>query len=215
MSAADHGLVLSQADGDVRTDHVPGHRRLVPPSSRASRAPATEYGNVKPLIGMRREPAGPAVTRANDQASRPGQPAYRRQSWHRRRSGPATSGVCARGAAGPAASPCRSPGRRAASPPVPGGQGTSRWLMPGGQRGLPAAAPARARGGRIKVIVAWQPARRLGRLCRRHQPPPGDAGQVPRCPGLAPCRIRRRCAPRVPVDACDRVRAGCGTWPGT
>jgi len=27
MFAADHGLVLSQANGDVGTDHVPGHGR--------------------------------------------------------------------------------------------------------------------------------------------------------------------------------------------
>jgi hypothetical protein len=31
MSAADHGLVAGQADGDVRTDHVPGHGRSVSP----------------------------------------------------------------------------------------------------------------------------------------------------------------------------------------
>jgi hypothetical protein len=30
MVAADHGLLVSQADGDVRADHVPGHRRSVP-----------------------------------------------------------------------------------------------------------------------------------------------------------------------------------------
>jgi hypothetical protein len=100
-------------------------------------------------------------------------------------------------------------------PPVPGGLGASRWLLPGGQRGLSAAVLARVRGGRIKVIVAWRRARRPGRLCRRHQAPPGDAGQVPRCPGLAPSRIRRWYAHRVPADARDRVRAGCGTWPGT
>ena len=38
---------------------------------------------------------------------------------------------------------------------------------------------------------------------------------MPRCPGLAPSRIRRWCAHRVPVDARDRVRAGCDTRPGT
>ena len=120
---------------------------------------------------------------------------------HRRRSGPATSGGlcpwCCRGGG----SLCRSPGRRAAWPPVPGGQGASRWLLPGGRRGRSAAVLARVRGGRIKVIVAWRRARRPGRLCRRHQPPREDAGQVPRCPGLAPSRIRRWCAHRVPVDA--------------
>jgi hypothetical protein len=133
---------------------------------------------------------------------------------HQRRSGPATSGVCAVVLPGRRQSlPLRADARR--GPPVPSGQGASRWLLPGRQRGLSAAALARVRGGRIKVIVAWRRARRLGRWCRRHQPPPGDAGQVPRCPGLPPSRIRRWCAHRVPVDARDRVRAGCDTWPGT
>ncbi len=54
---------------------------------------------------------------------------------HRRRSGPATSGVCARPTAVLAAH--RADARRG---PVPGGQGASRWLLPGGQRGLSAAA---------------------------------------------------------------------------
>ena len=106
-------------------------------------------------------------------------------------------------------------GRARGVGPVPGGQGAWRWLLPGGRRGLSAAALARARGGRIKVIVAWQRARRLRRPCRRHQQPPGDAGQMPRCPGPAPSRIRRWCTHRVPVDARNRVRAGCDTWPGT
>jgi hypothetical protein len=30
MFAANHGLVASQANGDIRTDHVPGHGRSVP-----------------------------------------------------------------------------------------------------------------------------------------------------------------------------------------
>lgn len=34
------------------------------------------------------------------------------------------------------------------------------------------------RGGRIKVIVAWRRARRLGRLWRGHQLPPGDASKA-------------------------------------
>jgi hypothetical protein len=96
-------------------------------------------------------------------------------------------------------------GRRAAWPRA-GGQGASRWLLPGRQRGLSAAAPGARRPH--KVIVAWRRARRLGRLCRRYQPSPGDAGQMPRCPSLAPSCIRRWCAQRVPVDARDRVRAG-------
>jgi hypothetical protein len=103
-------------------------------------------------------------------------------------------------------------GRRAAWPRA-GGQGASRWLLPGGQRGLSAAAPGAQRPR--KLIVAWRRARRLGRLCRRHQPSPGDAGQVPRCPGPAPSRIRRWCLHRVPVDARGRLRAGCDTWPAT
>ena len=102
---------------------------------------------------------------------------------------------------------CRSPGRRAAWPPVPSGQRASRRLLSGGQRGL-SAAMARVRGGRINVTVAWRRARRLGRLCRRHQPPPGDAGQMPGCPGRAPTRIRHWCAHCVPADACDRVPGG-------
>ena len=53
MSAADHGLVLSQADGDVRTDHVPGHGRSVPLSCRERLPQST--GMSGPLIGMRRE----------------------------------------------------------------------------------------------------------------------------------------------------------------
>ena len=82
--------------------------------------------------------------------------------------------------------------------PCPVARGASRWLLPGGAaRAI--CRPPRVRGGRIEVIVAWRRARRLGRLCHRHQPPPGDAGEMPRCPGLAPSRIRRWCARRVPV----------------
>jgi hypothetical protein len=61
-------------------------------------------------------------------------------------------------------------GRRAAWPRA-GAQGASRWLLPGGQRGLSAAAPGARRPH--KVIVVWRRARRLGRLCRRYQPSPG------------------------------------------
>ena len=62
----------------------------------------------------------------------------------RRRSGPVRSGVCARGAAGPAAvrAAHRAGARRG---PVPGGRGASHWLLPGGQRGLSAAAPGARR----------------------------------------------------------------------
>jgi hypothetical protein len=107
----------------------------------------------------------------------------------------------------PGSVPVVLPGRRqvraahradAAWPPVPGGQGASRWLLPGGAARAVCRRPG-VRGGRIEVIVAWRRARRPGRLCRRHQPPPGDAGQTPRCRGLAPSRIRRWCAHRVPL----------------
>ena len=67
--------------------------------------------------------------------------------------------------------PLTGPMRR--GPPVPGGQDAWRWLLLGGRRGLYAAALARVRGGRVEVIVAWRRARRLGRPCRRRQPPPG------------------------------------------
>jgi len=67
--------------------------------------------------------------------------------------------------------------------PVPGGQGASRWLPPGGQPGLSAAVLARTRGSHIKVAVAWRRTRGRGRLRRRHQPQPGDAGLVGRRPG--------------------------------
>jgi hypothetical protein len=106
--------------------------------------------------------------------------------------------ACVCGAAGPAAV-LAAHGQMRRGP-------RARW--PG--RLAPAAArrgsagclpPRRVRGGRMEVIVAWRRARRSGRVCRRHQAPPGDAGQVPRCPGLAPCRIRRWCAHPVPVDA--------------
>ena len=157
----------------------------------------------------RRRSRRSAVTRGNDLSFRPGQPVYRGRLGHRRRSGPVRSGVCARGAAGPAAvRAAHGPPRGVA--PCPVARAPRAGCCPAGSAGcLP---PPRVRGGRIKVIVAWRRARRLGRFCRRHQPPPGDAGQMPRCPGLAPSRIRRWCAHRVPVDARDRVRAG--TIPG-
>jgi hypothetical protein len=65
--------------------------------------------------------------------------------------------------------------------------------------------------------LSFRPGQRLtvGSCGRRHRPPPGDAGQMPRCPGLAPSRIRRWCAHGVPAGARDRVRAGCDTRPGT
>ena len=221
---------LAQAPNDA-TPRLPGRSSAAWPRMRSRdarrRAGKTRSGNAsgpfRPEAKYWRRPPAPLHAwparqyrlrrRGNDLSFRPGQPLTVGSLGHRRRSGPATSGVCARGAAGPAAvlAAHRADARRG---PVPGGQGASRWLLPGGQRG-PSAAARRVRGGRIEVIVAWRRARRLGRLCRRHQPPPGDAGQMPRCPGLAPSRIRRWCAHRVPVDARDRVRAGCDTRPGT
>jgi hypothetical protein len=132
-----------------------------------------------------------------------------------------------RGLAGPGSVPVVLPGRwpplqahRAGARsgrPVCGGRGASRWLLPGGQPGLPAALLARGRGGRIEVAVAWRRARELRQLRRGHQPPPGTRA---RCPRLA---ARARCRPRPPLVRrivsrlmpAGRVRAGCDTGPGT
>jgi NAD(P)-dependent dehydrogenase (short-subunit alcohol dehydrogenase family) len=97
--------------------------------------------------------------------------------------------------------------------PAPGGRGASRWVLPDGQRGLSAAAPGARRPHRghrrlaacPEIWPAVPPASGAARGCRP------DAS----LPGLAPSRIRRWCAHRVPVDARDRVRAGCDTRPGT
>lgn len=194
MVAADHGLVVSQANGDIRTDHVPGHRRSVPSVAAPHERLPQSTGMSSPLIGMSEHPGGdcavPAVTRGNDLSFRPGQPAYRRQGW-----APATErsshvrGLCP-WCCRAGGSPCRSPGRRAAWPPVPSGQGASRWLLPGGQRGLSAAALARVRGGRIKVIVAR---RRAGDLA-------DCAAGISRRPGTpARCLAARAC--RRPTSA--------------
>ncbi len=66
--------------------------------------------------------------------------------------------------------------------PVCGGQGASRWLLPGGQPGLPAAVPGPGARRRIEVAVAWRRARELGRL-RRASAAAGEAGQMPSLPG--------------------------------
>jgi len=101
-------------------------------------------------------------------------------------------GVCARGAAGPAAvRAAHGPARGVAPCPVARAPRAGCCLA-GGAGCLP---PPRVRGGRIEVIVAGRRARRPGRLCRRDLPPPGDAGPMPGCPGLAPSRIRRWRAP--------------------
>jgi hypothetical protein len=143
------------------------------------------------------------VTRGNDLSFRPGQPAYRGAVL-------GAGGVAVQ--SGPGFVPVVLPGRRQSVPltgpargvgPVPGGRGASRWVLPAGSAGcLP---PPRVRGGRIKVIVAWRRARRLGRLCRRHQPPPGDADQVPRCPGLAPASCPPRSQPQKGSSWCSQT----------
>jgi hypothetical protein len=143
------------------------------------------------------------VTRGNDLSFRPDQPAYRGQSW-----APATErsshlrGLCP-SCCRAGGSPLPLTGRRAAWPSVPGGQGASRWLLPGGRRGLSAAALARVGGGRIEVIspggVPGDLAGYAAGISRR-------PGTPARCPGLAPSRISRWCAHRVPADARDRVR---------
>jgi hypothetical protein len=47
MIAADNDLVMSQPNGDVRTDHVPGHEDQFLHQS-ATQAPASEYEDVQP-----------------------------------------------------------------------------------------------------------------------------------------------------------------------
>ena len=51
MSAPDHvnGLVVSQADGDVRTDHVPGHGRSASLSATHRERLAQTSGMSSPL----------------------------------------------------------------------------------------------------------------------------------------------------------------------
>jgi hypothetical protein len=101
--------------------------------------------------------------------------------------------------------PLTGPARGVAAP-VPGGRGTSRWLLRGGQRGLPATVLARVRGGRIEVAVAWRRARGRGGLRRRHQPPRWRPDALAARTRVA--RVRRWCAHHVPADARDRVGRG-------
>ena len=61
MAAAGHGLVASEADGDVGADHVPGDGRLVPLGCCVSSAPARLRGVPGALIGILRERAREAV----------------------------------------------------------------------------------------------------------------------------------------------------------
>ena len=166
-----------------------------------------------PLTGMRRETGfadGDARERPVFPARSAGLPGGR--LGRRRRSGPVRSGVCARGAAGPAAvRAAHGPARVVAPCPVAGrlALGVARRAARAVCRrpGCAAAASRSSSPGGVPADLAGCAAG----ISRR----PGDAGQVPRCPGLAPSRIRRWCAHRVPVDARGRVRAGCGTRPGT
>ena len=75
-----------------------------------------------------------------------------------------------------------------------------------------ATAPAVARGNESLS----GPVSRLtvGSFGRRHQPPPGTRARCLAAPGLAPSRIRRWCACRVP-SRCPRPGPGCDIWPGT
>ena len=40
MFVADHGLIVSQANGDVRTDHIPSHGRSIPSPCQEKRDPS-------------------------------------------------------------------------------------------------------------------------------------------------------------------------------
>jgi hypothetical protein len=62
MAAADYGLVVSQANGDVRTDHIPGHGRSVPLGRCPTGAPAQSTGTSSPLTGIMQKGACRAVT---------------------------------------------------------------------------------------------------------------------------------------------------------
>ncbi len=110
----------------------------------------------RPLFDMSEHPGSDcaAVARGNGLSFRPDQPACPGRPGHRRRHGPAGSWVCARGAAGPVAALTRSPGRARPGRPVPGGQDASRWLLPGGQPGLPAAVIA---WSRCHLVCHWIP----------------------------------------------------------
>jgi hypothetical protein len=76
-----------------------------------------------------------------------------------------------------------------------------------------ATAPAVARGNDLSFRPG-QPAYR-GQLWAPGSAAARGRGPDASLPGLAPSRIRRWCAYRVPADARDRVRAGCDTRPGT
>jgi hypothetical protein len=55
MFTANHGIVVSQVNGDVRTDHVPGHGRPVPLRCCAAQASTSEYGDAAPAHRQKRK----------------------------------------------------------------------------------------------------------------------------------------------------------------
>ena len=150
--------------------------------------------------------ADQARGRAPARSFRPGQPTYVGSLGHRRRSGPATSGVCAGGAAGPAAvlaahradaawPRARWPGRlalaaaRRAARAVCRRRGcaaaASRSSSPGGVRGDlagRAAGVSRRPGTRARCLAA--------RAWRRPHPPLVRAPCPGRCPRPGPGGMR-------------------------
>jgi hypothetical protein len=58
MFIANHGLVVSQLNGDVRTDHVLGHGRSVPLRCCPTQALPQSTGMSSPLIGYNRARRG-------------------------------------------------------------------------------------------------------------------------------------------------------------
>ena len=115
----------------------------------------------------------------------------------RRRSGPATSGsvpvvLPGRG------SPCRSPGRRAAWPPCPVARVPRAGCCPAGSAGpLPPPWPGCAAAASRSASPGGVPADLAGCAAGISRRPGTPARCL--CPGLAPSRIRRWCAHRVPL----------------
>ena len=104
-------------------------------------------------------------------------------------------------------SPCRLPGRRAAWPRA---RWPARLALAAARRaaravcrrpGCAAAASGSSSPGGVPGDLAGCAAG----VSRR----PGTSARCLAARGLAPSRIRRRCAHRIPIDARDRVRAGC------
>ena len=96
--------------------------------------------------------------------------------------------------------------------PVCGGQGASRWLLPGGQPGLRAAVPARGARRRIEVAVAWRRAPGTRPAAPGHQPPPGTRARCPRCPG--PVSPSSAAGARTVSSRCPRPGSGRDAIPG-